>query len=281
MGKMKRPEDYIGKTINYLYILDVVKALRSKQKSFRCLCICGNEKVILCGNVLGKNKPVKSCGCMRKAGISESNSAKLEGEVFGRLTVIKKVDRVNKGRSIYWLCSCSCGGFTEVSSGNLISGAVKSCGCARHEANHRRFLVHGLCGTPEYILHKSNKRRELSIIHDTEWDLDMSFAIKDLFKSCVICGSTENLAIDRVLPLSKGYGLKPGNAVILCQHHNAVKRDKDLKDLPLEWQANIIWNAIQFKNYWEELQENKPEELPEPIHTQEEFEADMKYWDNI
>lgn len=53
----------------------------------------------------------------------------LTGEVFNNLTVIAEDFSKNKTA---WLCRCLCGGKTIVVSGNLKSGAVKSCGCLSH-----------------------------------------------------------------------------------------------------------------------------------------------------
>ena len=43
---------------------------------------------------------------------------------------------------------------------------------------------------------------------------------------CVICGSTENLQYDHILPFSKGGGEMVGNLQILCRDCNLAKSDK-------------------------------------------------------
>lgn len=48
----------------------------------------------------------------------------ISGLVFGRLTAVSYVEKTKK-----WLCQCSCGNMCEKSSGNLIVGHAKSCGC--------------------------------------------------------------------------------------------------------------------------------------------------------
>lgn len=61
----------------------------------------------------------------------------LIGHKFGRLTVIKQVEkpstRKNKGR--YWLCKCDCNSNREVivSTSDLTSGHTSSCGCILRE----------------------------------------------------------------------------------------------------------------------------------------------------
>jgi hypothetical protein len=62
----------------------------------------------------------------------------LTGEKFGRLTVISRSE--NQYGRTYWRCKCDCGKTTIVSSNNLKSGAVKSCGClsSKHGLRHTR-----------------------------------------------------------------------------------------------------------------------------------------------
>ena len=68
----------------------------------------------------------------------------LTGEVFGRLTIIKRAP--NRGRRTYWECECSCGEEKEVDSDHLVSGHTKSCGCLHKETasiNGLNNNVHG------------------------------------------------------------------------------------------------------------------------------------------
>ena len=44
---------------------------------------------------------------------------------------------------------------------------------------------------------------------------------------CIVCGTTENLHFDHIIPFSKGgSSLDPKNIQILCAKHNLTKRDK-------------------------------------------------------
>ena len=56
----------------------------------------------------------------------------LTNMVFGRLTVIKRVENANDGHA-RWLCQCECGETTIVSSNVLKKGHAKSCGCWNRE----------------------------------------------------------------------------------------------------------------------------------------------------
>jgi hypothetical protein len=56
----------------------------------------------------------------------------LDGQKFGRLTVVKRVENNKFGKSM-WLCQCDCGGAKTVLGAKLMNGETKSCGCWRSE----------------------------------------------------------------------------------------------------------------------------------------------------
>jgi hypothetical protein len=57
----------------------------------------------------------------------------LDGQKFGKLTVIK-YDHTEKPRgTAIFLCSCECGNIVPVASGHLRSGHTQSCGCYHQE----------------------------------------------------------------------------------------------------------------------------------------------------
>ncbi|MFK4801737.1 hypothetical protein ACI3K5_24020 [Streptomyces sp. MPA0124] len=68
----------------------------------------------------------------------------LAGQVFGRLTVLEEAGR--QGGQVLWLCQCSCGATTRVTTGNL-RGSTTSCGCARRELAKRMNTIHGQADT--------------------------------------------------------------------------------------------------------------------------------------
>lgn len=52
----------------------------------------------------------------------------LVGQTFGKLTVKEKTMNPNsKSKKIYWLCECSCGGQSIVSTTDLVSGKITQC----------------------------------------------------------------------------------------------------------------------------------------------------------
>lgn len=56
----------------------------------------------------------------------------LTGQRFGRLTAIK---RIKVDKKAMWECQCDCGNTKFVTSSDLMSGKVKSCGCLRSETS--------------------------------------------------------------------------------------------------------------------------------------------------
>lgn len=58
---------------------------------------------------------------------------KLEGKVFGRLTVLHRTESNKHGKAC-WICLCECGEVTgPIPSGTLKSGHSRSCGCLHKE----------------------------------------------------------------------------------------------------------------------------------------------------
>jgi hypothetical protein len=78
---------------------------------------------------------------------TRSNGFCLEGLKFGRLIVMQKCGRNKHGKTI-WRCECACGNEKIVTTCNLRTGVVKSCGCLRKDNNQG--YKHGGFGTPEY-----------------------------------------------------------------------------------------------------------------------------------
>lgn len=56
----------------------------------------------------------------------------LTGQNFGSLHVLGRA--ANRGRHVYWLCACYCGGRTEVKGDHLKAGKIATCGCSRYNS---------------------------------------------------------------------------------------------------------------------------------------------------
>lgn len=84
----------------------------------------------------------------------------LIGCKFGKLTVIDRAENTN-GNKARWICKCDCGKEKQksVTTYDLKSGKVKSCGCLYFESNKERNKKHGLKHTRLYKIWSTMKRR--------------------------------------------------------------------------------------------------------------------------
>lgn len=66
----------------------------------------------------------------------------LEGQKFGRLTVLGLADKIKQGNSV-WHCKCECGNQRVVLSNNLKRGHTMSCGCFNIQKVKEAQTTHG------------------------------------------------------------------------------------------------------------------------------------------
>ena len=74
-----------------------------------------------------------------------ANGLKLEGQRFGHLTVLKKLDE-RENRYVVWLCRCDCGNEIKVNTRHLMRGTVKDCGCIPQNSSRRGPVAEDLTG---------------------------------------------------------------------------------------------------------------------------------------
>lgn len=118
----------IGKTYNYLTVLDVKKD--KNKKYWLCECVlCGSKKWIRSDSVTSEKQ--KSCGCLKKK--TQFKIKDLSGQRFGKLIAIKNIGKINDSECYYWLCKCDCENEVLVRSDLLLEKRTKSCGCLRIE----------------------------------------------------------------------------------------------------------------------------------------------------
>ena len=104
-----------------------------REKCYLCRCVCGNDYVTR-GTYLNIGKST-SCGCDKKVKLRESRIRNLQGQRFGRLTVIKLSENSvfeNKAGA-WWECKCDCGNLVTIKGTSLTYGQTTSCGCYRLE----------------------------------------------------------------------------------------------------------------------------------------------------
>lgn len=133
---MSRKIDLIGQVFGFLKVLAEATNPLGGEARWVCLCLaCGNPAHIVKGTLLRDGRS-RSCGCLL------GGAEDLMGQVFGRLTVLSRVEApltrsggAQKTRAAWWLCRCSCEAATEkvISSQALKSGNTTSCGCVQRE----------------------------------------------------------------------------------------------------------------------------------------------------
>jgi len=107
---------------------------------WKCICDCGNEKIIM-GSSL-RNKSTFSCGCYKKV---KNN---LIGKKFHMVSVINQVKTDNKNSR--WNCLCDCGKEFTTSRPSLIQGHTLSCGCYGIQQKKDYFTKHGMTESKTY-----------------------------------------------------------------------------------------------------------------------------------
>lgn len=236
-------EDLAGKRYGRWKVLSFAGLVNGKP-FWNCLCTCGKMRVVMARSLQqGKSN---SCGCQRNPKPLRLGKP---GERYGRLVLLHRDDR--RG---YWVCQCDCGGTAVARIASLRNGHTRSCGCFRVEQVVKAVRTHGQSATREYVALKARERLERKRALDTQWSLEMDNLLRELQPTCVVCDAEEGLSVDHVLPLSKGHGLQPGNAVILCGPCNTRKLNHPLEDLPPATAQKILTAAGQFKEAWEARQ---------------------------
>ena len=103
-----------------------------------CRCICGGKTIVSSQRLRSGN--TRSCGCL------QGGAFDLNGQRFGRLTVIERASSNKSRRGNRWLCRCSCGNQLWVLARGLTSHHTKSCGCLHREIMRK----HGMSRSRTY-----------------------------------------------------------------------------------------------------------------------------------
>lgn len=141
---MENAIDMVGKRFGRLIVLERAGISKDRKAMWLCQCDCGNQKVIM-GKTI-RNGSSRSCGCLCREINSKRSTVDHTGERFGRLVVLSRAeDHVSTGghRRVQWRCKCDCGNITVVSSGSLVNGTTKSCGCLHKETARNNNRTHG------------------------------------------------------------------------------------------------------------------------------------------
>lgn len=214
--------------IEFLYIDPA-----SKGSVWKFLCECGNMIEQRSSDII-KGTTI-SCGCFRKTKLLKN----IEGQRFGRLIAIKRVQQVR--REWKWLAKCDCGNEITTLISALTSGNTNSCGCYHKDQTSDlcyKGPLHSLI-TQLYGKYRSSakKRGHLFIITRDYFE-------SIIFQDCHYCGrkpqSYENSAKDKrrkeklyyngIDRKDNNVGYIVENCLPSCFNCNAAKRDKTYEE---------------------------------------------------
>lgn len=142
--KRRKVEDLTDKKYGRLTVMEFAGTRifgDGQSKSvWKCMCECGNEIIASASNL--KSGYVRSCGCLKRETTVNRFLKPLDGQRFGKLTVIQRVENSTSGK-VRYLCSCDCGGMTIACADSLRKGATSSCGCIKSvgESKINQWLV--------------------------------------------------------------------------------------------------------------------------------------------
>lgn len=163
--------DLTGKTFNRWHVDSIAPCTYtpggSKLFQYYCTCECGTKRVVTARSLTSGRS--QSCGCWHKDLLSDLFLNDLTGKVFGDLTVRSRAETYKSpsGKSVrtMWNCVCKCGAFIKVSSDNLLSGRIDSCGhdiqsnqrgASKYEFHVRQYLDSiGLFEGDNYVQYKT------------------------------------------------------------------------------------------------------------------------------
>lgn len=140
-----RKKEWVGLKFDMLTIVEELSKLK-----FRCICDCGNEKIVYRSTL--SNKFRKTCGCHHKRLVV--------GERYGDLTIIedfveKKIKSRKNVAKIY-KAKCKCGVIKEVELHNVLSGNIKTCGCSAAKRKGSRTM-----GNTDYSIFRVKNEESL------------------------------------------------------------------------------------------------------------------------
>lgn len=192
----------------------------------------------------------------------------LVGQKFGKLTVLGEDVERNKGR-VYWICKCDCGNIARVTTANLRSGSVKSCGCLVKETAKKVNSKHNMRGTRLYSIWVDMRRRcrnknyhayknygGRGIFVCKEWDEDFM----PFYNWSINNGYADNLSIDRINN-NDGYypencrwvtALEQGNNTRICRYITIDNITKSLADWCRVYNTNAAMVRERIKRGWDE-----------------------------
>lgn len=188
-----------------------------------CQCDCGNTTKSTATNL--RQGLSRSCGCARAETNKRAQFRDLSGMTIGQLSVVSFAGYFKKNgarRGAHWNCICSCGKESVISSGSLLSGNTKSCGCKKGWPK-----THGLTKTKEYGRASAAKyrKRKTAATAATFSPHELVAHIERIGKQCIHCGGNYEHN-DHYIPISRGGRNSLDNIVPSCAKCNLSKGGK-------------------------------------------------------
>lgn len=100
-------KDITGQRFGRLVAINATEKRQGGKVVWLCQCDCGNQVEVAIDRLTTKN--IQSCGCLSREKASERFSIDIQGQTYGKLTVIQKDIKTHSNGHIYWLCKCACG----------------------------------------------------------------------------------------------------------------------------------------------------------------------------
>lgn len=242
--------DLTGEKHGWWYVV-AYAGQRDDVHHWRCMCRGDRvERVVAQPDILDRKANVlyRPCHCQEPWG-------NLAGCIYGHWTVTELVRQDDpeppaKAKQI-WKCRCTCGTERDIAEDDIARWRTLSCGCcAEAEVLAQLRPLWDKVGKG-YQAFMAASRGRLRRRNDNEWTGQMDQALRTFQPWCVLCGATDDLTTHHVRPVSRGYGLEPGNAVRLCLVCNSSLHDNDLSELPPEMASHLEMAAARFKEYWD------------------------------
>lgn len=205
----------------YLYPIKI-----DGKTKLHCVCSCGKEQNIAPVDLIKER--TKSCGCKKGIFISQNGKLDLKGDVYGRLTVLERLETPNNK----FRCLCECGNETIVSIGALRSGHTQSCGCLVTEKTTKKNTTHGLSHTILYnrycgIKSRCYNKNDKSYKYYGEKGIKMCDtwlnSFDKFYEWSINNGFKDNLTIERKDP-TKDYC--PENCEWITQNENSRRKNE-------------------------------------------------------
>lgn len=156
--KISRAIDVTGHRFGRLVVLEMLYNYIGKQTYCKCICDCGNYKIVNSYGIRTGN--VSSCGCLRKEVTANKNKSDETGKKFNRLTIIEIIR--DDGKRATAKCLCDCGKEIITSKSDVVTGHTQSCGCFQQDRVRETSDVDSTGFVSDYgveIINKSHRNK--------------------------------------------------------------------------------------------------------------------------